>query len=153
MERLLAHMRVAEVHGSIVTTAATVAPDASIAELLEKILEDPRTRHVYVVDEAGRLLGSVRLVAVLRHLFPYTSLPDAERASPSELLRYLAAATAAEIMNPAPRYVTEDASMLEVVRLMVEENLGELPVVDAGRRVVGEVNFLEIVAACLGRRG
>ena len=69
-ERLIGDKRVGDVHKLLVEDAAAIGPDQLLDELLAKIVEDPRTRHVYVVDRDGVLVGSVRLNTVLKHLFP-----------------------------------------------------------------------------------
>ena len=149
-ERLLANASVGEIRDLIVTEAATVGPDAEIVDALRKMLDDLRTRHVYVVDERGVLIGSLRLNAVTAYLFPYTSASDVDTIPPTgRMLAAISARKVGDIMNVSPRYVRDGHLVPEVVRIMCEEGINELPVVDGERRVVGEVSFLEIVAAYL----
>lgn len=149
-ERFLEHARVADVRKLIVGEAATIGPEAEIPELLEKILEDPRSRHVYVVDESGVLVGSVRLNSVIQYLFPYTTTSVSEPfPSASRLLAQLAACKVRDIMNPTPQFVDDSTRVPHAVRIMWDERINELPVVDQQKRVVGELNLLEIIAAYL----
>ena len=57
-----------------------------------------------------------------------------------------------DIMNASPRFVRDDTPVAEVIRLMEEGKINELPVVDDRRQVVGEINFLEITAEYPRRR-
>jgi len=144
--RLLAGTLVGDVRRTIVTKAATIGPEAPVEELFEKILEDTRSRHVYVVDSAEVLLGSVRLEAVIKHLFPYNTSRTDSPLGVADLLRRVAARNIRDIMHASPRFVEDGTTLLETAKIMEEEHVNELPVVDASRRVVGEVNFLEVLA-------
>jgi len=50
-------------------------------------------------------------------------------------------------MNTKPGFVQSDTSVNETVKIMIEETVNELPVVDNEHRVIGDINFLEIIAA------
>jgi len=80
-------MNVGEVHRLIVENATTITLDKPLDELLKKIVEDPRTRHVYVIDNKNILMGSVRLNSVLEYLFAMTSMPYRERPGAARLRR------------------------------------------------------------------
>jgi len=133
-ERFPAGARVGDVRESIVRKAATIGSQSSVPELLEKILEDPRSRHVFVVDEDGVLTGSVRLNSVIRHLFPYvTGTALGGKPWAPDLPGRPTTGSVAHIMNKNPRFVTDETSIVGTVRLMEEEQINELPVVDEKR--------------------
>ncbi len=149
-ERFLAGARVGDVRESIVRKAATIGPDSSIPELLEKILEDPRSRHVYVVDASGILIGSVRLNSVIRHLFPHSTMHGrGDGVSALALAERLTAKNVRDVMNSSPVSANDDTTIPEVAKSMEREGVNELPVVDTRDRVVGEINFLEIITEYL----
>jgi len=53
-----------------------------------------------------------------------------------------------DVMTPNPKVVTADASVLEVARIMRDQDTGVVPVVD-GRKVIGLVTDRDIVVRAL----
>ncbi len=148
-EKLIGDVKVRDIHRMIVEDAATIGLDSSIDELLARIVEDPRTRHVYVVDQKNRLVGSVRLNSVLKHLFPMVTAAPPGKGGMLSLLSSISAEKVKDLMNARPSFVREDATAAEAVQMMADEQVNELPVVNDRDEVMGEINFLEIIAAYL----
>jgi CBS domain-containing protein len=61
-------------------------------------------------------------------------------------LNYGGEATARDIMIP-PTYVKDDDSLSDAFRVMFENRLMELPVVDDELHVIGDLNALELIKA------
>jgi Mg/Co/Ni transporter MgtE len=141
-------MRVADIRHLLVEKPAVITPEQPISRLLKCILEDPRTRHVYVVDKTGRMVGSVRLNSLIRYLFPSESLDSVESAG--EMFRVLSADCVGDIMNEDFHWVRDSTTLEELVRIMSEDQVNELPVVDEGMRPIGEINMLEVIMAWSG---
>ncbi len=59
-------------------------------------------------------------------------------------VRIAKAETIKDIMHP-PIYVYEDTKILDVLEMLSRENIQELPVVDKDKRVIGDLNCLEIL--------
>ena len=57
----------------------------------------------------------------------------------------------AEVMTARPRAVTEQTSVREAARLMEEEDVGSLPIVSDGARLVGIVTDRDIAIRAVGR--
>jgi CBS domain-containing protein len=57
----------------------------------------------------------------------------------------------AEVMTDRPRAVTSQTSVGEAARLMGEEDVGSLPIVDEGTRLVGIVTDRDIAIRAVGR--
>ncbi|MBN2712183.1 MAG: CBS domain-containing protein [Planctomycetes bacterium] len=144
---------VRDIRNLIVADATTISPDCEIVDILKAINSDLRTRHVYVVDEENRLLGDVRMNRMVEFLFPYTAMIEKGHDVLSGKFVPFGAKTAAEIMNREPSPVTENTHLSDVARIMMREQINELPVVDDEMHVVGEVNFYEIIAAYLNEVG
>jgi CBS domain-containing protein len=68
---------VVEIAGPVVET---VHSDESTREVIDKILQNP-VRRVYVVNDAGRLVGVVSVTDVLRHLLADGLGPQTTQAS------------------------------------------------------------------------
>ena len=144
-EILLSDVLVKDVCRLIVKDASTVKPNSSIDEVLKKIIEDHKTRHVYVVDDSNKLLGSIKFSGVIEYMFPFSSYGQKIDLNKEGLLNYKKSLIANDIMNNNPTFAKEDDKMPYIVELMNDKNISELPVVDSENRVVGEINFLEIV--------
>jgi len=101
-----------------------------------------RVRHLPILD-GDRLVGIM-------------SDRDITRATPSPLLgdqrpeyaRILNTTLVSRIMRSAPITAPPDASLAEVVRLMVDNKIGAVPVVSDGR-IVGIVSELDIMRTFL----
>lgn len=152
--RTLGDMTVADVRHLIVEDPTVVAADATTDDLLEAIVRDTRTRHTYVVDEEGVLIGAVRMNAIVGYLFPIVAMTTPNVDLSAERLSVFSARAVTEIMNDQPRAVTESTSLADVARVLLEEHINELPVVDETGRLIGQVNVYEIIATYLkGSKG
>lgn len=146
---VLADMTVAAVRKFFVENPSMVHADTSIDELLKKINKDPRTRHVYVVDDDNRLIGSVRMNTVVKYLFPMTSIVESVGNVGDEPFLAFGARTAKNIMNMNPFFVHETTSLAEMASILMREKINELPVVDEQMHIIGQVNMYEVIKAYL----
>ncbi len=96
-----------------------------VLEFLRRAAPDAETiYYIYVVDDAGRLLGVV-------------SLRDLIVADPHVRVK--------EIMNENVVYVTTETDQEEVARLMADYDFTVLPVVDEDQRLVGIVTIDDVI--------
>jgi CBS domain-containing protein len=126
--------------------------DASTEALLQKMMANPRTRHVYVVDDEGKLCGSVRMNTVVEYLFPYTSARAASSEWLPGALAKFGRTNLSDLMNDQPRWVTAKTPLAEMAEILMREKINELPVVDEERRVVGQVSVFDVIATHLGEK-
>lgn len=149
---MLNALTVSDVCELVVENPSAIGPDAPLVELLEKMVEDIRTRHVYVVDDHRHLQGVVRMHMVTGLLFPLQALGTV--MSDVNLLRYvnLSGQFVRDVMNTSPLSVRADTSLHDMARVLLEEDLTELPVVDEKNRLIGQVNMYEIIKAYLQLR-
>jgi len=92
-----------------------------------------------VVDESGRCVGFFSSADSLRRALPQgRTEPAAESTSPALVDRFMTR----DVCTVSP-----GASLLEAARLMCNEHLHRLPVVDDNERVVGIISTMDIVAA------
>ncbi|RLC44775.1 MAG: hypothetical protein DRH70_08430 [Candidatus Coatesbacteria bacterium] len=142
-------LTVGDVRSLLVERATVIKPGEPIRALLEKMIEDPRTRHVYVVDDEGVLIGSVRMNTVVEHLFPLSAVLEYSGALTMTSFHVFGAKTADDLMNDEPCFVEESTSLSDMARILMREKINELPVVDERHRVIGEINVYEVIAAYL----
>jgi len=147
-ERKLSKVYVKDIRDLIVKNPSTISPEASLDDLLTKIIENPVTRHVYVIDDNKVLIGSVRLNNTIEYLFPFTTIAAQKHRiliSVDPFVR-IEPKVVRDIMNGAPAFVFENTSLSEMVMIMMREKINELPVVNKKRQIIGEVNILEVIA-------
>ena len=149
---LLNALTVENIWELVVDNPTTIRPDASLPELLEAMVEDTRTRHVYVVDEQRQLIGVVRMTTVTGLLFPLQVMGSVILDFYTFRHVNFGGKTVREIMNKKPRSVRPDTQLDELARILLKEKITELPVVDAHNKLVGQVNVYEIVKAYLQLR-
>jgi len=145
----LGAMHVADVRDLLVGKPSVIGPDQTEQELLAKIVEDPRTRHVYVVDEKHVLIGVVRMNWVVEHLFPFSSVIERGTQLIVAGLASFEGRTVAELMDDNPHFVYESTTLSEMATILMQEKINELPVLDDERRVIGQVNIYEVIKAYL----
>ncbi len=123
------------------TDLFTVHPDEPV-DLVAKLMEWEKIRHVTVEDHEHRLIGLVSYRALLRLL----SDPDlAQRAH---------ATAVSDIMKRDPITVFPTMTTLRAIEIMREHGVGCLPVVQEGRLVgiVTEHDFMDIAGMLLEQR-
>ena len=147
MEKRLSEAKVKDIMYAIVKDPTVVSENESISDVLKKILKDARSRHAYIVDDSGKLIGSLRINNIIAYLFPSLVFTDEISAFPvSTFVEYTNAKAVKDIMNNDPSYVYKDTTLKEMVKIMIEEKINELPVVDKNLKVIGEVNIMELIA-------
>lgn len=112
----------------------TIAPDASFSQALLEISRK-RMGMVAIVDPQSRLLG-IFTDGDLRRLFsrPATGID-------------LVSLKISELMSPSPSVIRADQLAAEAVRIMEERKIGQLLVVDDEARLIGAVNFHDLLEA------
>ena len=145
-EEKLSKVKVKDIMHLIVKKSATISKDSSLDQLLSKILEDTTSRHVFVVNEGNKLIGSVKLNNTIKYLFPAISLQEnTDVFEIGSYMEYSNAQKVEDIMNTVCSYTFDDTMISDVIRIMIREKTNELPVVDKEFRVIGEINVLEII--------
>jgi len=145
-DKPISDIRVADVIAEVQKKSkpATVSIDASLRDAVISIIEDSETRKVYVVDNDGKLKGTITLETLLRYA-GYTL--GVRKPGMTSLLRWFAEIKndkVTEVMNKPVR-VLQDEMIVNVTRLMVENHLNDLPIVDDDNKLVGELNGLDIL--------
>jgi magnesium transporter len=109
---------------SLVAIRANMSAEEAIAEVRRQGREVEDFYSVFVVDEQGRLRGTV-------------PLDDLIIADPST--------TVAALVQPADVTVSPDVDQEEVGRLMSRYNLVNIPVVEASGELIGRITFDDVI--------
>jgi acetoin utilization protein AcuB len=127
------------------TKLMTVTPETTLPQAM-RLAAERRIRHLPVVDQ-GELLGMVSDRDLKQAMAsPATSLEA------HELTYLLSRLTVAEIMTKTLITVDPLRPVEEAARLMLQEKISALPVMDAGRLVglVTETDVLDLLVRALG---
>lgn len=129
-------LRAADVMSANVLTAAS---DDLLLEVAD-MMAWKGVRHLPIVDGEGRLAGIVSE----RDLRTALGVPAESLAPWGALGR---GRTVDEVMTRAVETVRPDQPLSQVIASMVSRNVGAVPVVDAERRPIGIISYLDVLAA------
>lgn len=116
----------------------TVAPTVPLPDAYD-LMTRHNIRRLPVVDDHGRLIGIVTYGDIRgARPSPVTSL------NIWELHFMLARLSVGEIMTPNPRTISENATIGEAAQHMLEQAIGNLPVVDHAGNLVGIITESDI---------
>jgi len=117
--------------GQFMTTDLFTVRSNDLVDFAASLMEWRHIRHVLVEDDQGRLVGLVSHRALLR------MVARGKQASDSVV-------PVRDIMKKEPVTVTSDMPTVAAIRLMREQQLGCLPVVDDGR-LVGILTQVDLI--------
>ncbi len=140
-------MRVSEwiqQHPGRVTTAS---PDASLEELLDQFLAQPRAAELYVVDDGQRVIGHISRRRIA-HLILAQHRPVHTRR---QIMDRVACGSAREIMRAGFPSARPEEDLDDVLHRQLEHDVADMPVLAEDGSVLGVVNLSEILRAA--RRG
>ena len=100
-----------------------------------------RVRHLPVVDPMGELIGVVTDRDLRHHLFDPRVLKDVGTIAVDILLK---AVPVSDVMSSPVLSAEADDEVVEAARIMLEDKVGSLPVVENGR-VVGIITETDVL--------
>lgn len=118
----------------------TVGPSDSCLEAVARMYR-ARVRHLPVVDAMGELIGVVTDRDLRHHLFDPRVLKEVGTIAVDLLLK---AVPVSDVMSSPVLSAESDDDVVEVARIMLEDKVGSLPIVENGR-VVGIVTETDIL--------
>jgi acetoin utilization protein AcuB len=126
----------------------TVHPKMSMQEAL-KLMHKERVRRFPVVNKRGKLVGIVSEKDLLN-----ASPSDATSLSIYEVNYLIGQITVKEIMTNDVITITDDTPIEEAARIMVDNKIGGLPIVDDGDVVgiITETDLFKVLLELMGAR-
>ncbi len=112
----------------------TATPDMSVGEASE-LMKKEKVHRLPVLDKDKKLIGVISEKDIL-----YASPSPASSLSIHEMAYLLSKLTVKKIMTKNPVSITKDTTIEEAARLMVDQDLSCLPVVDNDNRLLGIVS-------------
>jgi CBS domain-containing protein len=135
---------VKDAYNLIVVNPVVVYPKSKIFEAIEKILKEPRTRTVYVIDRTKKLYGIISLQHLLDISMKYIDINSKEIYSFSNYNLNILKDDIMEVIEK-PFHVKLDDKLSTALRIMRGHNTNELAVIDNKGRLIGELNGMEIL--------
>ena len=145
--------RVADIVEILRMAPAIVPSSATLNKVVDELLSHPSVQVVCVVDEQERLAGLIDMTtlanALLLAVFPEEFLGELKGfEAVLDLGDRSIIRTAGEIMAE-PAYLQLEDSLQAAFHSLHQRKLPGLPVVDGQHKVVGFINLLELLVACL----
>jgi len=131
-------MKVKDCYQQVTQEADLVLEGTSIQEVIKIMSRNPASRAVYVVNKRGELVGIINVQQLLNIIGMQYSREDS-----ITLISQVMARTAADIMTP-PHWVCLEDDLEKALKLAVQYNLQDIPVVEGGK-VVGNLDCFEIL--------
>ena len=126
----------------------TITPDTSVPEAL-RLMREKKVRRLPILDRHGKLVGIVSDKDLL-----HASPSPATSLAVWEITELLARLTVERVMTREVITVSEDALLEETARIMVDQQVGGLPVM-RGKTLVGiitESDLFKVLLELLGGR-
>jgi CBS domain-containing protein len=122
----------------------TVKPRDAIKDAIEK-MKHGRFRHLPVVDDDGKLIGMIsdRDIRLIRPSLAFVSSEEAAAQLWSTAVRQAA------VFNPVT--IQPDAPLEQAAELMLRWEIGGLPVVDGGGKLVGIITYTDLLRELIAR--
>ena len=127
-------------HQIMSSPVTTLTPETSILEAW-RLFRAKRYRHIPVVDSEGRLVGIVADRDLLRYAAVNGRIPPFDEHS-------VEAQTAiATLMKPRVLTATPDTEIRQIARVLIEQHIGAMPIMDYQGRLRGIVTRSDILRA------
>ena len=126
----------------------TISPDASVVEASE-LMKKEMVHRLPVLDKDKKLVGVISEKDIL-----YASPSPASSLSIHEMAYLLSQLTVRKLMTKNPVTISKDVPVEEAARIMVDEDLSCLPVVEGDRLVgiVSKSDLFKILIELFGAR-
>lgn len=125
---------------------ARAARGASIDEAAAAMAACPHGRTLYVVDDGGRLVGSIAVTELARHMFVRSHAP---RIHGRGLVSDITTQTAADLAQWRPLTAAAQEPAGEVLDRMIAKGVEEIAVIDDEGRLLGDINLVDLLGICL----
>ena len=123
-------------------TIPAIRHDCTTGEIVELMVGHPHSRLAYVVDEEMRLLGTVTIGSLLRHIYPHHYEMQVHGQG---MLRTLTAETARSLMDCENIFAKPEESVDEVLERMAQTGVKEMAVVNDQMKVIGDLTAIDLL--------
>ena len=126
--------------------AVCVEAGESLEQLVRTVLDHPESHDLCVVNEDGGLLGVINIKSIFQTIFFHHTDP---KVMVRHLISLVSSEIVGDIMIADPVIAVETETVDDAIRKMIAHDLGELPVVDERKRLLGSISIHTILEAWL----
>jgi CBS domain-containing protein len=116
--------------------------DSDLKEVINIMTQVSNDRMHYVVDRDNRLLGTISLNELIRHIFSHSHEP---KIHPRRLMDMVTSETAKHIMKRTPISAAEDDNIETVLNMMVKHNVKQIALLDKDGKVIHDITMLDLL--------
>jgi CBS-domain-containing membrane protein len=120
----------------------TVSADDTLSILLNNQLRDSTSTNYYMLDDRDVLCGIISERHLIRYLGGY--IPFVDKTGLNNFLDNIDTVRIADVMETEFKSIAVDSYLTDIIPLL-DECCGEIPVVDAKGRLLGEVTAQSIL--------
>lgn len=120
---------------------STIHPDCSAETIIERLLEIPGLRDLYVTAPDGRLIGHITYHKIASILLS-EHRPEHTRR---QLMEHISSGNAGEIMDSHFVTAALEDELEDILHRQLDHNIDDMPVVDNEGKPVGAINLLQIL--------
>lgn len=144
MERALT---VGDVYQLITTEAKTIDENAPKQEAIKVMLSGASSTHsVYVINSTGKLRGVITVEDIIDSIAVKIGyIPKDLSIKTARKLFVLSPFGNVSDMMRTPVHVTKESDLQTALKKMADNNLTDLPVIDADGTLIGDLNAFEIL--------
>ncbi len=118
-----------------------VPENACVESVAEEMSKKPGIRISYVVDEEGRLKGTLSLGCLIRNLTAKRHRPRFHKRS---IIESITCRRIGDIMERDVLYTRVDDDIENVLDLMLENNIKDIPVLDREGKIISNIGLLDL---------
>lgn len=119
----------------------TVSAGTSIEEALDRMLEEPCVRDIYIVDGNKRLIGHLSHTRLAECLLIEHRPVHTRR----QLMDRVAGGNVAAHMDPELYFANCDEPLDEVISRQLSKQLEDMPIIDNTGKILGAINISDIL--------
>ena len=116
--------------------------DLTLEEIAARIDDLRQVRGIYVIDDQGRLQGTLSLGAIIRNFIAARRKPRLFHTR--SLLASITSEKVADIMDKYVIYARREDDLEATVDRMVQTNIKEIPVVDEVGRIIANIGLFDL---------
>lgn len=123
---------------------STVHLDDHVWKMVAALITRPRGRNVYVLDDDRKLVGTISFRDLLRVT---NARLGARRKGMIGFIQYLRDVLVEDVekIMRKPVRVRPRTNLLEALRMMEENKMNDMPIVDEDNKLIGELSGMEIL--------
>lgn len=119
-----------------------VSEHSDISEVIQVAGRYPHSRLVYVIDEQNKLLGSISIGALIRHLYPYHY---EDKIHSRDILRNITVEKASHLMSSGNVNASPDETVDDILKRMASTGAKEIAVVDRNGSFLADITAVDLL--------